>query len=239
MFVASFACVLQCYLKRWRRYDSCLAWMRECVVLDLLFEELIFLSHTLFPSWRTDIDLDFPETLSLSLSLSLSSLSPQAALFVLLSTASVSLKHSSHTTKTGWVVPTARLREQTNTYTIKVCVKKGTRQHGRLILRERGTESESEGGREKIKGGKTHTQTHKGWKNNSGTTNAVCGTFCCTHTPTQKKKGQGDKFNSTLLAGNVGNLDCKRAATVCTSTEKEHLLQDCWNRNREACFLGS
>lgn len=161
---------------------------------------------------------------SLSLSLSLSSLSPQAALFVLLSTASVSLKHSSHTTKTGWVVPTARLREQTNTYTIKVCVKKGTRQHGRLILRERGTESESEGGREKIKGGKTRTQTHKGWKNNSGTTNAVCGTFCCKHTPTQKKKGQGDKFISTLLAGNVGNLDCKRAATVCTSTEKEHLL---------------
>lgn len=72
MFVASFACVLQCYLKRWRRYDSCLAWMRECVVLDLLFEELIFLSHTLFPSWRTNIALDFPETLSLSLSLFLS-----------------------------------------------------------------------------------------------------------------------------------------------------------------------
>lgn len=94
---------------------------RMCV-LYLLFVRLIFLSHThslSLAAW-TFLWIFLKPRLSLSLCFPIPCRMAQCvALFVLQATALVPLKHSSHITKTGCIVPTARVQKQTSTRTIK------------------------------------------------------------------------------------------------------------------------
>ena len=53
---------------------------------------------------------------------------------------------------------------------------------------------------------------------------------------TAKQKRPGEKLLSTLLDGNVGNLECKRLATVCTCRENEHLLMVSLRKNQGSVF---
>lgn len=53
----------------------------------------------------------------------------------------------------------------------------------------------------------------------------------------QKTKEVVGKLISSLLVGNVGNLECKRLSTVCISLEKKHLLQACLEKKGGRHFL--